>query len=79
MAKKKKTQELTGEDLPEYRVPEKYRSRPIRVRLDGKWVSLGRDVILDGKPPQIKKMIREATPEQYVELARRGLYGIELV
>lgn len=76
---KKKSAPEKADTTPGYRVPEKYRERPIRVRLDRKWVALGRNVIIKGKPPQIDMMIKEATPEQYLELAKAGRYGIELI
>lgn len=79
--KKKATKKKSPEPQagPRYRVPEKYRETPIRVRLDGKWVALGRNVVIKGRPPQIDVMIKEATDEQYLKLAEAGRYGIELI
>lgn len=74
---KRKTKK--SDSLPAYRVPEKYQNKPIVVVLEGKPVALGRDVVRKGKPPQIDMLVREATPEQYIELAQNNRYGIELI
>lgn len=63
----------------EYRVPEKYKENPIRVRFEGAWIALGRNVRIKGKPPQLDTLVKEATPEQYLKLAKAGRYGIELI
>lgn len=53
--------------------------RPRVLKLNGVWVGIGGKVERNPKPPFSAYVIREATSEEYLELARRGCPLVKLV
>lgn len=57
---------------PAYLVTAAARQQPRRVQVkSGAWVGVGGPVTLETRPPKPPKVIREATEEEYIEIARR--------
>jgi len=52
---------------------------PRTLKLNGVWIGVGGSVKRVGKPPHPSYVIREATPEEYTELAQRGCPLVKLV
>lgn len=52
--------------------------RPRVLKLNGVWIGIGGKVERKPKPPFSSYTIREARPEEYTELARRGCPLVKL-
>lgn len=64
MAKKKKSPEL------DYVIADYVLRTPRRMRIDGIWVGVGGSITIKVKPPGNDVVIPEATPEQYMKIAK---------
>lgn len=50
---------------------------PVRIKHNGEWVCVGAPVQINPPPPGIPYKIREATPEEYLEIAERNPYLVQ--
>lgn len=58
---------------------EEVKLMPRRYRLGRTWVGIGGDIELEVKPPELPRIVKEATHEQYIKIAANCPHLVKVV